>query len=183
MATLRLVIDGKQAGAKFKRNAKRHSAGVRAAFAATALEAAETIETSGRANIASAGNFGSSRWQDGFTATVGQGNGVTKITVRHAVSYWRIFQTGGVINGKPMLWIPLSFASDAIGVRARDYPAPLFRVDRKNGGAPLLMAEGGKPKYFGKDSVTIPKKFRLVEICREVAATMKALYRKNRRNG
>jgi len=35
------------------------------------------------------------------------------------------FQFGKVIHGKPLLFIPFSFAKDAQGVNARDY-GPLF---------------------------------------------------------
>jgi hypothetical protein len=85
-------------------------------------------------------------------------------------------------TGKPMLWIPLSFASDAVGIRAGEYPGSLFRVNRA-GKAPLLMTRQGKgpaeAKYFGKESVTEPKKFHLVEIIKEVSSEMPGLYRDN----
>jgi hypothetical protein len=94
------------------------------------------------------------------------------------VPYWRVFQNGAIIQGKPLLWIPLSFATEAQGVSAKDYPGRLFRVDRKSGGAPLLMsADDKQPKYSGHESVRIPKKFHLVEIVTAEAKTFGALYR------
>jgi hypothetical protein len=185
MATrLRINMEGDKVGPKLRDQSRRRTEAVRKAIRETAAEVAKRIEDEGRADISSAGNFGP-RWTDGFTATVTRGGGSTVITTRMAVPYWRVFQFGNVTQGKPLLWIPLSFASDALGVRARDYPGQLFRVDRKNGGAPLLLAPGAKgtkaqPKYFGKDHVTIPKKFHLLEIIRDIAREMGDTFRKNR---
>lgn len=175
MTTLRITLGKKQAGAQLRRSMKRKSAVVRAAMRATAEEAATRIQDEGRANISAAGNFGS-RWTEGWQANVGEGGGHIRVRVTMAVSYWTVFQDGKVIQGKPLLWIPLSFAEDAKGVRARDYPGPLFRVDRK-AGAPLLLTTGGEPKYFGKESVTIPKKFRLREIVAKVSRSVRTMYR------
>jgi hypothetical protein len=70
----------------------------------------------------------------------------------------------------------LSFARDAQGVRARDYPQPLFRVNRK-GKAPLLLTKGGEPKYFGKPRVRIPRKFHIRDIVRIVSRSIKPVFR------
>jgi len=148
----------------------------------TARVAAVLIEDRGRADIANAGNFGR-RWTEGLKATVTQGGGNIRIRVTHDVEYWTVFQYGKVIRGKPLLWIPLSFADDAQGVMARDFPAPLFRVDRQ-GKAPLLIsADDGQPKYFGKEQVKIPKKFHLVEIAAEVSRDLGDLFRRFFRQG
>lgn len=183
MAGLKIRMEGVgQAGAKLRQTARRHSEGVRRAIRETANIVAAEIKREGDADIAKAGNFGP-RWTDGFTVEVTQGGGNTIITARMAVPYWRVFQFGNVTHGKPMLWIPLSFATDAIGVSARDYPGPLFRVDRKQG-APLLMtpgSDGAQAKYFGKESVTIPKKFHLVEIAKEIGGRMAGIYRSIRK--
>lgn len=178
MTGIRITLGNKQVGAKFKRSILRNATAVRSAARTTAQDAADAIMEAGRANISSAGNFGS-RWTDGFQATVGEGGGNIRIRVTMAVPYWTVFQYGKVIYGKPLLWIPLSFASDALGVSARDYPGQLFRVDRR-AGAPLLMS--GKPaeaKYFGKESVTIPKKFNLIEIVERISKDIPRNYRSN----
>jgi hypothetical protein len=175
---LRITVGNKQAGAQLRRSTQRNADAVVLAMRETADQAADKIELKGREDISSAGNFGS-RWTDGWQASVGEGGGNIRIRVTMAVPYWTVFQTGKVIQGKPLLWIPLSFASDAKGVNARDYPGMLFRVDRKSGGAPLLMAAGGHAKYFGKESVTIPKKFHLVEIVQDTAKELPAMFRKN----
>lgn len=177
MAGIRFYFDGDRTGPLFQRMTVRQGDRVRAAARAAALDAAADIEEQGAADIKDAGNFGS-RWTSGFKATVGEGGGNIKIAVTEDVPYWRVFQYGAVIHGKPLLWIPMSFAADAQGVNASDYPGMLFRVDRKADGLPLLLTPG-KPaqvKYFGKASVTIPKKFHLLEITRNVARNMRDYY-------
>jgi hypothetical protein len=79
-----------------------------------------------------------------------------------------------------MLWIPLSFGN-ANGRRARDYGKPLFRVNRP-GRSPLLMSEDG-PQYFGKESVTIPKKWDLRGTVRRIARGLNTIYKEEMRNG
>lgn len=183
MAQLRIKMEGiGSVGERLRQRWERRSKAVRKAIQLTAEEVAETIVDEGRQDIQEAGNFGS-RWTEGLTAEVTAGGGSTVVTVREAVPYWRVFQFGNVTHGKPLLWIPLSFALDAQGVRAKDFGQPLFRVDRKSGAAPLLMTGSGKkavPKYFGKESVTIPKKFHLIEIARDVARRMRDMYQAHR---
>jgi hypothetical protein len=135
---------------------------------------ADNIVREARDDISGAGNFGT-RWTQGFTADVDeQGKLVRVITFHQAVPYWKIFQYGGVIHGRPLLWIPLEKG----GPRARDYGGRLFRVDRRGGGAPLLMSADDKQvKYTGHEQVRIPKKFHLLEIIRAEAQTLGALYR------
>jgi hypothetical protein len=143
------------------------------AIAAATQRLADNILQEGRQDIASAGKFGT-RWTEGLTADIANGN----LTIRQAVPYWSVFQTGAVIQGKPLLWIPLSFADVPPGTYARDFPGRLFRVDRKAGGAPLLMsADDKQPKYHGQTSVRIGKKFHLVEIVNAQTKTFGALYR------
>jgi hypothetical protein len=111
---------------------------------------------------------------------ISEGGGNVRLAFTHDVPYFMVFQRGAVIRGKPLLWIPLSFAGDAQGVMARDYPGRLFRVDRKSGAAPLLLAGNpAEPKYFGKEQVRIPKKFRVIEIIREGARELAEFF-KNR---
>jgi len=140
------------------------------------MPAAE-IKKQGVEDIKAAGKFGS-RWTDGLKVDVTEGGGNIRVAVREEAEHWQVFQFGAIIHGKPLLWIPLSFATDAQGIRARDYPGQLFRVNRKNGKAPLLLTPGkpAQPKYFGKESVTIPKKFHLIEITRATAKRLKEFY-------
>ncbi len=180
MAAIRAYIDGDRVGPLFRRAVSKEKARVLTSLREAAGDASKEILSKGRADIRKAGKFGS-RWTDGLHADVTEGGGNIRISVTEDVPYWRVFQDGAVIHGKPMLWIPLSFASDAQGIRARDYPGQLFRVNRKGGKAPLLLTPGkpAQPKYFGKESVTIPKKFHLIEIARAAARNVKDFY-KNR---
>ncbi len=181
--TLRVTFSGDQMGPKFQFGMKRHSERVGRAAAKTMLQVGQEILKRGRAQMASAGRFGSSRWQQGLKAKTQAnpaGVGILETSISHdqKAKFW-IFEKGGVIKGRPLLWIPLSFAKDAQGIRAKNFPGGLFRVDRKSGGAPLLLSiQDQRPKYFGKESVRIPKKFRIREIAREVARGIGGIYRK-----
>lgn len=174
---IKIDVDKQKLGKSFGRRSNKMSERCIKALQGSAYVVAERIETRGRNNMRRAGNFGSARWQEGFRALVSYRSRTNiRIRITHAVSYWRVFQHGARIRGNPLLWIPLDFAADAKGILARNYPGRLFRVDRQ-GKAPLLLTDGGKPKYFGKESVRIPKKFRLIEISREVFRSLPAIYR------
>lgn len=128
---------------------------------------ARLIKDRGGQDIARAGKFGT-RWQDGLTVRTDPASGFqirNEIVIAHTEPGARNFEFGGTVQGKPLLWIPLSF-SDAKGKRAADYPGGLFRVDRKSGPPLLLAIRDRQPKYVGKASVRIPQKFHL----RDVAA-------------
>ncbi len=176
MTEIRLYFQGERAGPLFQRSVFRQAARVRAAARDAADETAADILTLGRADISSAGNFGT-RWTQGLHDEVTEGGGSIRISVGHDVPYFSVFEEGKTILGKPMLWIPLGFADDAKGVFARDYPGGLFRVDRKQGAPLLLSIADRQPKYFGRDHVVIPKKFHIVEIVKEAARRFKDLYR------
>lgn len=177
--------DGDQLGPKFKNTVKRFGERQIKAAQDAANYAKNTIEERGRIDIAKGGNFTSARWQDGFKAKLSyQSRSDINIRITHDVPYWRVFEEGRVIHGKPMLWIPLSFAAEALGKRARDFGGRLFRVDRP-GKAPLLLTPGkpARPMYFGKEFVTIPKKWHLRQIVRDVARNMPTYWRKAMKNG
>ena len=184
MAGLRIYLDGEQFGQTFKRATDRFGSRVNMALRAAAKEAAEEIEQTGRANIAAGGNFGS-RWTEGFNATVTEGGGQIRIDATEDVPYWPVFEYGAEIQGKPLLWIPFSDADDAKGVWPRDYPGPLFRVNRLSDGLPLLatwtpgVKDSAEFKYFGKESVTIPQKWNLRQIIRDVAKRIGEFYNEN----
>lgn len=175
--------NGAQLGPKFKAQVKKFTEKQTRAIQTAAQRVASDIEQLGRANIRAGGNFGSARWQQGFRARLSFQSRVNiTIRVTHDVSYWRVFEEGRVIRGKPLLWIPLSFATaGALGVRARDYPKPLFRVDRP-GKAPLLLDDTG-PQYFGKAQVRIPRKWHLRDIVKRAARSMNQRYREALRSG
>jgi hypothetical protein len=134
---------------------------------------ADNILQKGRDDISSAGKFGV-RWTQGLTAEVGGEGAERTVTLSQAVPYWTVFQFGAVIHGRPLLWIPMKEG----GPRASEFGGRLFRVDRKGGGAPLLLSADTKTvEYHGQTQVTIPKKFHLIEIAQAEAKTLGALFR------
>jgi hypothetical protein len=177
VTTIRIRFEGDQIGPKFKKNMKTASEQMNRSLMGAAQDYAQAFLKAGRANIRSAGNFKSPRWMEGLFALVSRGGGNIVVGIGHKVRYWIVFQEGRVIRGRPLLWIPFDFAADAKGIRARDYPGRLFRVDRGAGKAPLLMSSSG-PKYFGKPFVRIPKKFRVLEIARDLARNVNQFYKR-----
>jgi hypothetical protein len=177
-----MYLGGDRIGPKFQRSVFRQGELVRDAARAAAVDAAFEIQQRGAADIAGSGKFGS-RWTEGLHETVTEGGGNIRIAVTHDIAFWPVFEFGATIKGKPLLWIPMSFADDAQGVSAKDYPGVLFRVDRKSDGLPLLLAASGvkgepaQVKYFAKSQVVIPRKWHLRDIVRDVARHMGQLYR------
>jgi hypothetical protein len=178
MTALRIYFDGERTGPLFRRSIARLGDRVRTAARGAAQDAAKEIVTLGRENMVAGGRF--ERWAQGLDAKVTEGGGNIKIAVtidRQQAPWFWTFQEGVTIKGNPLLWIPLSFADVPKGTLARDYAGGLFRVDRKSGAAPLLLSlVDKKPKYFGKEQVVEPKKFRVVEITREVARRVRSFY-------
>lgn len=175
---VRAYVDEARVGALFQRSSARLARAGRDAIRGAAQDAADEILRTGRIDIRNAGNFGS-RWMESLEAgvTVGEGGGNVRLNVTMGIPYWRVFEYGATIHGKPLLWIPLSFADVPPGTNARDF-GPLFRVDRKNGGAPLLLSFADRqPKYFGKESVTIPQKFHLRDIAQRAVARIPLFWR------
>jgi hypothetical protein len=177
---VRVRFEGAPIGVQFKKNMIAQRDRMNRSLFAAANDFAREFLAAGRQNIAKAGNFKSARWMQGLFADVTRGGGNIVISIGHKVPYWIVFQEGRVIRGKPLLWIPLSFAPDAkLAGRAKNFPGGLFRVDRKNGLAPLLFSRRDRrPKYFGKRSVRIPKKFRVLEIGRQLSKKIGDFYHK-----
>lgn len=134
-------------------------------------QTAKVIERKGRANIAAAGRFGR-RWQEGLKARRDPPAGTyinNSIVITHNVLGARLFEFGGTVEGRPLLWLPLSFAGDAQGIRAADYGKRhgLFKVER-NGKPPLLLSLADRqPKYVGIQAVTIKRKWNIRGIAQQ----------------
>lgn len=173
--TVRIFLGGERIGPQLRRSATKNLAKVIAAERGAVQDVVEYVMPRARQDITGAGKFGT-RWTAGFQATVTQGGGFIRVDFTEKVPYWRVFQFGAIIRGKPLLAIPLSFAHDAQGVRARDYPGKLFRVNRKSGAPLLLSVSDRQPKYVLKESVKIPKKFHLLEIIRDGAKKLRGFY-------
>lgn len=183
MASLKIVFNDQQAGPALQRKARGNKSLLARSLTQAARDAAVEILDLGRADMKAAGNFGSLRWQQGLHADVIPKQGAItnpRIRVFHDQgAKFGIFEFGGVIHGKPMLWIPLSYTG--IKIRAREYGRRygLFRVIRKRDRLPLLLSmRDRKPKYFGKESVRIPRKFHIRDITAKVANRMTTFYRK-----
>jgi hypothetical protein len=179
VAFLKLRLEGTDVRTQARINALRQRRRVAQAARRSMEEAGKRIVEAGKEDMLAGGNFGSPRWQTSLTAPIlPQGVETSNLTlsVRHQVHFWRIFEYGGKILGRPLLWIPLPW--NPAKVRARDFPGKLFRVNRR-GKNPLLMT--GKPAqamYVGVKSVFLRRRFHLRPIIRRVAKTMPALFRK-----
>lgn len=139
------------------------------AFAVSKNMIASLMKSRIETDIAGAGNFGS----DYSVAVEVEGDKITATVDGPGV---KLFEEGGVVQGKPLLWLPIS-GTDAEGTRASDYGDQLFSVNRKAGGPPLLFSVKDRaPKYFGVPSVTIPKKFHIAEIRDSVMQDFKEIF-------
>lgn len=164
--SIRVVFDGQSFRNKITARHRETLSAVSYGMSGGARDMSVVLLRNGRARIASSGNFGSARWLQGFNvAAFPQSGALTnaRIQIWHDVPYAHIHDKGGLIRGKPLLWIPLSHATEAKGVYARDYPGGLFRVDRVVGRPLLLSIVDKKPKYFGIAQVTIPARWNLEE--------------------
>ena len=172
---MKIVMTDNGTTAAFAAGMRDNGIAARKAANEAGAEIAQETQTKGRTDIAQAGRFGP-RWTNRLNSKATETPTGVEVVTTYEGELWRTFQTGKVVHGKPLLWIPLSF-SDAKGTRAEDYPGELVRVDRGGGKAPLLVsASDREPKYFGKESVTIPKKFHLIEIAQEVGKGLMRRY-------
>jgi hypothetical protein len=123
---------------------------------------ASMMDTAVKADVTGAGDFSA----DAVSVTVDGDTITTTVDLPGAA----IFETGGTIYGKPLLWIPFS-GTDAEGVQASSYGDKLFSVNKLTGGVPMLFAiKDRAPKYFGVPNVNVPKKFHVAEIEQRVMA-------------
>jgi len=136
VTTVRIYMDGSRVGPKFTRLSGKFSSALRVA----ARDMAADIEQDTKADVQGAGKFGS-RWFP--HAAVSEGGGHVRIAVTEDVPYWTIFQYGGTIYGKPLLYFK---------------PSEGF------------FGRGSKtPLVISKHSVFEPKKFHIIEIIRKIA--------------
>lgn len=173
---LKITISPAGLGAAWAQMWREQGERMNRAITAAMNMAASLIVSKGKDDIASAGRFGSS-WTDGLRMEIEGASPNMVMYLTHTIPYAGIFETGGTIQGSPLLWIPLS-GTDAAGLKASAFPGDLFsaKFPRKSG-KPLLFAMSDKqPRYFGTESVTIPKKFRLTEDVTSVMANFRAYF-------
>lgn len=116
------------------------------------------VQKEARAEIARGGL--SARWQRGFRTYIfpRQSDGTMNITLRgfHRIGYANIFERGGTIRGKPLLWLPLPAAPKKINGKPttpRNFSeiAPLRSANRP-GRPPMLVAYLNKIPTSGKSA-------------------------------
>lgn len=162
VGTIEMDFDVAGAIASLESETRKEIARLKSAAQRTSLAMAREIKQQGDSDISRAGNF-SSRWTNDFAVEQSKSELGYKISVFfRTISYAMIHEYGGTIYGKPLLWVPLSFAHVKGG--PRDYPGQLFSVNRP-GKNPLLFSKNdNRPKFVGVKSVRIPQRFHLRDI-------------------
>lgn len=182
--SISIRFEGQRFRATMERGANESLSPIAYGISGGAREAAVSLLRRGRAQIARSGNFGSARWLQGLHVEAQPRSGaLTNAAIRmwHDIWYAHIHEFGGIIRGNPLLWIPLSFAPEAKGIYARDYPGGLFRVDRRVGRPLLLSRVDKQPKYFGIAEVYIPPRWGLSELSQSIMDNFVTFYEKNKR--
>lgn len=175
--TLRIKITPPNIGSELKGQFVGLGERLLRALSAAMNMAASMIIEAGKRDIGGAGNFGAS-WTDGLKMEIEDGSlGNMKMYLTHDIPWAGIFETGGTIHGKPLLWIPIS-GTDAAGVRASAFSGGLFsaKYPRRSGPPLLFSIADKKPRYFGVEEVTIPKKFQLTEDITSVMSNFRSIF-------
>jgi Family of unknown function (DUF6441) len=150
-----------------------------ASVAALREASADAVEE-GRSNIAGAGRFGD-KWQAGLRRRMvgategGEPSLQAKAIIFHKFGIAGIFEHGGTIEGKPLLWIPTTPGAPPASRSGKKLVSATVR------GHPMLFDANDKdrhrkPLYIGVPSVRIPKKFRITEIVEAHAARIGELF-------
>lgn len=158
-----------------------------AAVSGAMREAGDLIRKRGRDNIRGAG-FGSRRWVEGLQVQVTPGDSFdASLRVFHRIGFAGIFEEGGTISGRPLLWLPID--ANLPGGRQRWTPqryvrqiGPLYSARAAK--RPILLGKPpGMPRavpvFFGVRSVEIRKRFDIAGIVEDVANDFEQLYSKH----
>jgi hypothetical protein len=155
-----------------------------AAVAALRETASEAVDE-GRKDIAAAGpGFRHAQWVSGLRFRMlgatkgGEPSLDAKATISHRYGIAGVFEFGATIHGKPLLWIPTKAGAPAPSKSGKKL------VSATVGGKPMLFDASDhdphrKPLYIGVHSVTIPKKFHVIEIVKQHAAQIEQAFLKN----
>lgn len=180
--TLQIIFRSPLAGPQWRRQMELKVRRIARASSLGTEFAAKEIEREGRIKISQAGNFGQ-RWQRGLHADRFPKSGYVinnRIDVYHTHVGATVHEFGATIQGRPLLWLPLSFAN--LKMRAAEYGKRygLFYVARGGGKKPLLLSKHDhKPKYVGVQSVRIPARWGIRAVCRKVMANFATYYNRN----
>lgn len=174
--TFRIKITPGDIGKKFKDQLAGLGDRLNKAIDTAMNMAAAMMLQAGRDDIASAGNFGD-KWTDGLKVVLEGSAPNMRMYFTHEIAWAGIFETGGTVQGSPLLWIPIS-GTDAQGVRASAFGDGLFsaKYPRRTGPPLLFSMADKKPRYFGVSEVTIPRKFHLTEDVTSVMSNFKAVF-------
>lgn len=153
-------------------------------------EVVDLAVTGARSNISSAGFRGD--WVTGMRGFVVPKSGVSLSPVGiifHKKGFASIFEHGGTIQGKPLLWLPIEKNLGALKGSARLTPKKFIaqggrlRSVRDAKGRPLLVARNaaGKsvPVFFGIPAVSLRRRFNIVAIIKRAAAQIGDFYFQN----
>lgn len=169
--SLRVTYDSKSAS--FRENFGAAGSAFARATTAASRTAADQIEQQGKLAIA-AGGLGNV-FQQSFHASLTTSGGAISnavIQVSSDIPFFGIFDRGGTIKGKPLLWVPLSFGSKQ---RLSQYRGHLALVNRV-GGKPLLIdVQTHIPQFVGLDAVQIRKRFDIASVIQNVMKEFPAM--------
>lgn len=156
----------KQLGVVVGKETERFKAAVKNTMVKAGGEIWERVD----ADIMRAGKF-SARWPAAFTVknTFAGFEAKMQTGFSNAIPYGHVHEFGAVIFGRPLLWIPLPW--NPVKRRAREYPGPLFRVDRVGKNPLLISPQDKRPKYVGVKSVTLRPRFHIRGIVANVVRT------------
>lgn len=159
-----------------------HAKAVAKAATAAMRDVVDEAVSGARANIAAAG-FGS-RWQKGMQGVVfpKKGDSLRPVgLIFNKLNFAGIFETGGAIKGKPLLWLPIE-ATVGKRMTPKKFIAQggKLRSVKNAKGRPLLVAKNisGKsvPVFFGISTVSLRKRFNIVPIIRRAASRLGEFY-------
>jgi hypothetical protein len=153
-----------------------------AAVAALREVASEAVDE-GRENIAAAGRFGPT-WQQGLRRKIvhgtdhGEPSLQASAIIFHQLGIAGVFESGAVISGKPLLWIPTNPGDPPASRSGKKLVSATVR------GQPVLFDANDhdrhrRPLYVGVQSVRIPKKWQIAEIVQKHAARIGELFIKH----
>lgn len=136
-------------------------------------DAAKEAVKKGRANIRSAGRF-SGPWVQGLRSRTYKNNGLDAAAlIYHRFGIAGIFEEGGTIRGKPLMWLPIGgrklLARSGKNLASVNVP----------GRRPILVGDvQGKriPLFVGIDVVRIRKRFNIAGIVRAAASRIGEFY-------
>lgn len=175
-----------------------HAKRVERAELSAIKQATDLAKKLGRVSIASGGL--SAKWQNALRSRVYPEAPAGFIW--HKISWAWIFEHGGTIDGKPLLWLALPIIPLASGRSRRPLTPEQFTARfgplvafTPPGKKPMLFLKyqtrdgrtsklskgmragfGGVPLYVGLTSVHISKKFDIAGACRQASAQIPALY-------